>query len=164
MQDPMVILRSFVRQLAGKAFDEPDLIQRSLVHKCEIAKREGRDLGYKDCKDLIMESLNLYSKTTIILDALDESDITTHNLCTILIEMMEESRRPVKIFISTRPDRKYIKAFQDRRIITLDASNQQDDIERFLDEKLYSTESFLERSQDAQDEIKHVFATRSCGM
>ncbi|KAJ4856536.1 ankyrin repeats (3 copies) domain-containing protein [Trichoderma breve] len=149
MQDPMVVLRSFVRHL---------------VHKCEIAKREGRDLGYKDCKDFIMESLNLYSKTTIILDALDESDITTHNLCTILIQMMEESRRPVKIFISTRPDRKYIKAFQDRRIITLDASNQQDDIERFLDEKLYSTESFMERSQEAQDEIKHVFATRSCGM
>ncbi|OPB44939.1 ankyrin repeat protein [Trichoderma guizhouense] len=164
MQDPMVVLRSFVRQLAGKAFDEPDLIQRSLVHKCEIAKREGRDLGYKDCKDLIMESLNLYSKTTIILDALDESDITTHNLCTILIDMMEQSRRPVKLFISTRSDRKYIKAFQDRRIITLDASNQQDDIERFLEEKLYSTESFLERSQEAQHEIKHVFAARSCGM
>ncbi|KAF3066794.1 hypothetical protein CFAM422_008949 [Trichoderma lentiforme] len=164
MQDPIVVLRSFVRQLAGKAFGEPGLIQSSLAQKCKAAKREGRELGYKDCKTLILESLNLYSKTTIILDALDESDITTHNLCTILIEMMEESRRPVKIFISTRPDRKYLEAFRDKHIITLDASNQQEDIERFLEQKLYSTESFTERSQEAQDEIKHVFATRSCGM
>ncbi|KAK0760717.1 LOW QUALITY PROTEIN: hypothetical protein N5P37_006915 [Trichoderma harzianum] len=164
MQDPIVVLRSFVRQLAGKACGEPGLIQSSLAQKCKAAKREGRELGYKDCKTLILESLNLYSKTTIILDALDESDITTYNLCTILIEMMEESRRPVKIFISTRPDRKYMKAFRDKHIITLDASNQQDDIEKFLEEKLYSTDSFMERSQEAQYDIKQVFATRSCGM
>ncbi|QYT06145.1 Ankyrin repeat protein [Trichoderma simmonsii] len=164
MQDPIVVLRSFVRQLASKALSEAGLIQSSLAQKCKAAKRERRELGYKDCKALILESLNLYSKTTIILDALDESDISTYNLCTILIEMMEESRRPVKIFISTRPDRKYLKAFQDKHIITLDASNQQKDIERFLEEKLYSTESFIERSQEAQDEIKQVFATRSCGM
>ncbi|KAL7955960.1 hypothetical protein V8C34DRAFT_290119 [Trichoderma compactum] len=164
MQDPIVVLRSFVRQLAGKASGEAGLIQSSLAQKCKAAKREGRELGYKDCETLILESLNLYSKTTIILDALDESDITTHNLGTMLIKMMEESRRPVKIFISTRPDRKYLKAFRDKHIITLDASNQQDDIERFLAQKLYSTESFMERSQETQDEIKHVFATRSCGM
>ncbi|KAK4082273.1 uncharacterized protein Triagg1_2085 [Trichoderma aggressivum f. europaeum] len=164
MQDPIVVLRSFVRQLAGKAFGEPGFIQSSLAQKCKAARREGRELGHKDCETLILESLNLYSKTTIILDALDESDITTHNLCTILIKMMEESKRPVKIFISTRPDRKYLKAFRDKHIITLDASNQQGDIERFLEQKLYLTESFTERSQEAQDEIKHVFATRSCGM
>lgn len=164
MQDPIVVLRSFVRQLASKAFGEPGLIQSSLAQRCKAAKRERRDLGYKDCKTLILESLNLYSKTTIILDALDESDITTYNLCTILIEMTEESRRPVKIFISTRPDRKYLEAFRDKHIITLDASNQQDDIERFLEEKLYSTESFKQRSQKARNEIKQVFVTRSCGM
>ncbi|UKZ83829.1 hypothetical protein TrVFT333_011642 [Trichoderma virens FT-333] len=164
MQDPIVVLRSFVRQLAGKAFDEPDVIQSSLVQKCRTAKREGRDLGYKDCRDLILESLNLYSKTTIILDALDESDITTYNLCTILIEMMEKSRKPVKIFVSSRPDREYLKAFEDRCIITVDASKQQADIERFLGEKLYSTSFFKQRREDIQEEIKNVFATRSCGM
>ncbi|UKZ58129.1 hypothetical protein TrVGV298_011994 [Trichoderma virens] len=164
MQDPIVVLRSFVRQLAGKAYDEPDVIQSSLVQKCRTAKIEGRDLGYKDCRDLILESLNLYPKTTIILDALDESDITTYNLCTILIEMMEKSRKPVKIFISSRPDREYLKAFEDRCIITVDASKQQADIERFLGEKLYSTSFFKQRREDIQEEIKNVFATRSCGM
>jgi hypothetical protein len=164
MQDPIVVLRSFVRQLAGKAFDEPGLIQRSLVQKCNTAKREGRELSYRDCRELILESLNLYSKTTIILDALDESDIGTYNLCTILIEIMEESRKPVKVFISTRPDREYLKAFGNKCIITVDSSNQQGDIEQFLAAKLYSTKGFVERSQHAQDEIKHVFTTRSCGM
>ncbi|KAM0251639.1 hypothetical protein ACHAQJ_008099 [Trichoderma viride] len=164
MQDPIVVLRSFVRQLAGKAFDEPGLVQSSLIQKCQTAKREGRELGYKDCKDLILTSLNLYAKTTIILDALDETDITTYNLCTILIEMKEKSRKPVKVFISSRPDREYLKAFENKPIITVDASNQQADIERFLTEKLYSTPFFTQRRQDIQEKIKTVFATRSCGI
>lgn len=165
MQEPLVVLRSFVRQLAGKAFDEPGLVQSSLVQRCETAKREGRELGYMDCKDLILESLNLYSKTTIILDALDESNITIYNLGTILIEMMEKSKKPVKIFISSRPDREYSEqVFGDKCIITVDASNQQHDIDRFLTEKLYSTRSFAQRKQEIQDKIKNVFQTRSCGM
>ncbi|KAL7929849.1 hypothetical protein V8C35DRAFT_172664 [Trichoderma chlorosporum] len=164
MQDPIVVLRSFVRQLSGRAFDELDLIQSSLVQACEIAKREGRELGYKDCTDLILESLNLYSKSTIILDALDETDITTYNLCTILIEIMEKSKRPIKIFISTRPDRAYLKAFENKSVIALDANNQQTDIEMFLSEKLYSTKSFQERSGEIQAVIKDIFKTRSCGM
>lgn len=164
MQDPIAVLRSFVRQLAGKAFDEPDLVQSSLIQKCQTAKREGRELGYKDCRDLILESFNLYSKTTIVLDALDETDITIYNLCTILMEMMETSRKPVKVFISSRPDREYMKAFEDKCIITVDASNQQADIELFLAEKLYSTRFFTQRRQDIQEKIKNVFATRGCGM
>ncbi|KAL6693722.1 hypothetical protein J3F84DRAFT_379755 [Trichoderma pleuroticola] len=164
MQDPVVVLRSFVRQLASRAYDKPNLIQRTLVQKCETAKKEGRELGYGDCKDLILESLNLYSKTTIILDALDQSDIAAHNLCTTLIELMENSRKPVKIFISTRPDRKYLEALEDKCIITLDGNNQQEDIERFLEHKLYRTSTFMMRNQDIQGKIKHVLTTRSRGM
>ncbi|PON29844.1 hypothetical protein TGAM01_v201210 [Trichoderma gamsii] len=75
MQDPLIVLRSFVRQLSYKA-NNYDYIQSNVIQRCEKAKQEGRSLSYTDCKDLILKSMNLYSKTTIILDALDESDIS----------------------------------------------------------------------------------------
>ncbi|PTB63437.1 hypothetical protein BBK36DRAFT_1171668 [Trichoderma citrinoviride] len=165
MQDPMVILRSFVRQLAGKAFDETGRIQSSLIQRCEMAKREGRELVYRDCKELILESFNSYSKTTIILDALDESDISEYNLGAVLIELMGKSKRPVKLFISSRPDREYLEeTFGNSRIITVDATSQQEDIERYLTAKLYSTSFFQGRNRDIQAKIREVFATKSRGM
>ncbi|KAL7790394.1 hypothetical protein V8C37DRAFT_178103 [Trichoderma ceciliae] len=165
MQEPLVVLRSLVRQLSGKAIDDSNNSQSSLIQRCAKAKVEGRGLTYKDCQELILESLNLYSRTTIILDALDESDTTEYNLAEILMQMMKVSKRPVKIFISSRPGREYLDdVLGDKLLITLDARNQQDDIEKFITDKLYSTKKFKRRNQEIQDEIKHVFKTRSCGM
>lgn len=165
MQQPLVVLQSFVRQLSGKAFDDSGEIQSSLLQRCLKAKKEMRKLSYKDCEELILESFNLYSKTTIVLDALDESDIGTYNLAKMLIQMTEKSRRPVKVFISSRPDREYLEeVFKDKFLITVDASSQHDDIQKYLKDKLYSTERFERRRQETQDEIKNVFNTKGCGM
>ncbi|KAL6890461.1 hypothetical protein GGI43DRAFT_387665 [Trichoderma evansii] len=165
MQQPLVVLQSFVRQLSGKAFDDSGKIQSSLVQRCSKAKREMRELSYRDCEELILESLNLYSKTTIVLDALDESDIATYNLAKYLIQMMEKTERPIKVFISSRPDREYLEeVFKDKFLITVDANNQQDDIQKYLQDKLYSTEKFKGRKQEIQDEVKDIFNTKGCGM
>lgn len=163
MQDPLIILRSFVRQLSYKACNY-DHIQSSLIARCDLAKKEGRGLTYKDCKELILTSMNLYSKTTIILDALDESDVTQYNLAEILIEMMEEATKPVKVFISTRPDREYLEAFDTKCKITVDSSSQQGDIERFLNQELYSKSVFTRRQEEIQEMIKETFRARNGGM
>ncbi|PNP42308.1 hypothetical protein TGAMA5MH_05990 [Trichoderma gamsii] len=165
MQQPIVVLRSFVRQLSGKAFDDSDEIQSSLVQKCAEAKRNGRELSYKDCEELILESFNVYSKTTIVLDALDESDIVVYNVAEHLIQLAEKARQPVKIFISSRPDREYLKEIiTDKFLITVDADNQHDDIQKYLEDKLYSTERFQRREKEIQDEIKGIFRTKGSGM
>lgn len=164
MQDPLVILRSFVRQLSYKAYDY-DRVQKNIIKAFKLAKKEGRDLSYRDCKELILDSMNLYSKTTIIIDALDESDITVYNLAEILIELMEMATKPVKVFISSRPDREYLEAFkQDGSTITVDSSNQQGDIEKFLNQNLYSKPFFRKRQKDIQVLIKETFESRSGGM
>ncbi|RFU76861.1 pfs, nacht and ankyrin domain [Trichoderma arundinaceum] len=163
MQDPLIALRSLVRQLSYKACDY-DHIQSSVIQRCDLAKKEGRDLSYRDCTELILESLNLYSKTTIILDALDESDITTYNLAETLIDLMEKATRPVKVFISSRPDREYLEAFEARSTITVDSSNQKGDIEKFLDKELYSTTFFKKRQAKIQDKIQETFRSQKGGM
>lgn len=163
MQDPLVVLRSFVRQLSYKA-NNYSYIQSNVIQKCEKAKQEGRNLSYSDCKELILESMNLYSKTTIILDALDESDISFYNLAEIVIDMLDKARKPVKIFISSRPDREFLKAFEARATIMVDSSNQQGDIEKYLHETLYSTKFFERRRKEVQGMIKETFSTRNDGM
>jgi Cdc6-like AAA superfamily ATPase len=163
MQDPLIILKSFVRQLSYKAHDY-NYIQRNVIEIYKLAKKEGRDLSYRDCKELILDSMNLYSKTTIIVDALDESDITLYNLAEILIELMEKSTKPVKVFISSRPGREYLDAFKARSIITVDSSNQQDDIEKYLNENLYSKPFFKGRQKHIQKLIKKTFRSQNGGM
>jgi Cdc6-like AAA superfamily ATPase len=165
LQQPIVVLRSFVRQLSGKAFDDSDEIQSSLIQKCAEAKNGGRELSYKDCEELMLQSFNVYSRTTVILDALDESDITVYNLAKQLIQMARTSKQPVRIFISSRPDREYLKeVFDERFLITVDAGSQHDDIQQYLEDKLYSTERFKRRKQKTQDEIKEIFNTKGSGM
>ncbi|KAF3072814.1 hypothetical protein CFAM422_004932 [Trichoderma lentiforme] len=163
MLDPMVVLRSFVRQLSYKAYHY-NHIQTSVIQKCQLAKQEGRDLSFEDCKELILGSLNLYPKTTLILDALDESEISTYNLAEILIELTERATKPVKVFISSRPDREYLKAFEDKCIITVDSNNQKDDIAKFLHQTLYSQPFFNRRKAEIQKIIKETFTSRNGGM
>jgi hypothetical protein len=164
MQDPLIILKSFVRQLAGKAFDKSGVIQNSLVQTCDAVDREKREFTLEDCEHLLLESFNLYSTTTIVLDALDVTDITDYNLGAILTTLMQKSENSVRIFISSRPIREYLEASADETIITVVASNQQEDIEKFLAEKLYTTKFFQQRSQAVQNIITNVFTARSCGM
>lgn len=163
MLDPMVVLRSFVRQLSYKAY-RYNHIQTSVIQKCQLAKQEGRDLSFEDCKELILGSLNLYPKTTLILDALDESEISTYNLAEILVDLMERTTKPVKVFISSRPGREFLKAFEDKCIITVNSNNQKDDIEKFLRKTLYSQPFFNRRKAEIQEIIKETFRSRNGGM
>lgn len=163
MQDSLVVLRSFVRQLSCKA-NNYSYIQSNVIQRCEKAKQEGRSLSYTDCKELILESMNLYSKTTIILDALDESDISYYNLAEIFIDMLDKARKPVKVFISSRPDREFLEAFKDRATIMVNSRNQQGDIEKYLAKELYATRFFQKRPVEIQELIKETFKSRNGGM
>ncbi|EHK49555.1 hypothetical protein TRIATDRAFT_235024 [Trichoderma atroviride IMI 206040] len=163
LQDPLVILRSFVRQLFDKASETG---YNRLIQKRKVAENEGRSLGLKDCKELILELINLYSKSTIILDALDEasSTSTNQNLAEILIGILDKAKKPVKLFISSRPDREYLQAFKANATITIESNNQQADIEKYLEDRLYSTLSFKQRQKETQTLILNVFSSKNSTM
>jgi hypothetical protein len=163
--DPLAVLRSFVRQLSRLANDS-DNFQKDIVKECKSAKSKGSSgLNYNKCKDLIIKSVNIYPKTTLILDAFDESDSSNKNLIETLIEIMDKSTRPVKVFVSSRTGREITELFKTTPTITINAKNDID-IEILLDEvydegwykKLYHDNPSL------QLEISETFASRSLGM
>ena len=118
--DPCIVLRSFVRQLSCVAHDF-DSVQTEVIEQYQSAKRTGASgLSYETCKDLILKSINLYPKTTLVLDAFDESDSSVNNLVETLIELMGEATRPVKIFISSRTGREVKSLFETVPTIIID--------------------------------------------
>ncbi|KAK0766996.1 hypothetical protein N5P37_000726 [Trichoderma harzianum] len=161
-RDPLVVLRSFVRQLAdGEYFDE---VPKSLNQAYEKAKKEKRGLSYKECEILILDLLSLYPRTTIVLDALDESDTEKYILANTLVELIRKAKDPVRLFVSSRPDREYLRAFEGMRIITINSDDQQIDIGKYLNAKLYSTPSFQSHPTEIQEMIRAAFTSRKCGM
>jgi hypothetical protein len=159
LQDPLIILRSFVRQLFDKRSEK---CYNRVKQKREMADNEVGSLGLKDCKELILEFINLYSHTTIILDALDEASPTSsnQNLAEILIDILNKAKKPVKLFISSRPDREYLQTFEATATVTIESKNQQADIEKYLDDRLYSTSPFKQRQMETQTLIRDVFSSR----
>ncbi|KAK6447410.1 hypothetical protein FP744_10003660 [Trichoderma asperellum] len=122
------------------------------------------DPGYASdaLKDLVEKENKLDRE--IYACEVSRSVVSSTLMSAILTKLMGKSENPIKIFMSSRPDREYLEAFEDEAIITVNASSQQEDIERFLAEKLYTTRFFQQRSHVIQNEITNVFAAQSCGM
>ncbi|KFY40622.1 hypothetical protein V495_05331 [Pseudogymnoascus sp. VKM F-4514 (FW-929)] len=165
LMDPLIVLRSFVRQLSRLANDS-DNFQKDIVKECKNAKSKGSSgLNYNKCKDLIIKSVNIYPKTTLVLDAFDESDSSNKNLIETLIEIMDKSTRPVKVFVSSRTGREITELFKTTPTITINAKNDID-IEILLDEVYdegWYKKLYLE-NPSLQLEISQTFASRSLGM
>ncbi len=89
------------------------------------------------CKEQLLESVNLYQKTTFVLDALDECDPKNRHLLTEALEfLLSKSERPLKVFISSRPDGDIRRHFISYPNIEIQATDNKDDIEKFVIEKI----------------------------
>ncbi|OPB42501.1 hypothetical protein A0O28_0036180 [Trichoderma guizhouense] len=162
MQDPVVVLRSFVRQLAyRKNYGD---VPKSIIQTYKKAKNEGRNLSYKECRELISELLSLYLFSTIVLDALDECDTEKHSLVETLLDLKANSTRPLRIFISSRPDREYLGELERKSTFKINSDDQLADIKKYLDTKLYSTPLFQSRPLNIKKMVKKTFKTHNGGM
>ncbi|RAK82850.1 hypothetical protein BO79DRAFT_260794 [Aspergillus costaricaensis CBS 115574] len=74
------VFRSYVRQLSTTPAS-PEPIQTELKEACSKARESGSKLSFETCKELIAESLKVYPKTTLVIDALDECSIGGEYRC-----------------------------------------------------------------------------------
>lgn len=118
-----------------------------------------------DCKELILEFLNIYPKTTLILDALDECKKEKRR---DLIEMFDyflaHASRPVKIFISSRPDGDIRERFKNLANIEIQATDNHGDISRFVETEIMKHRRWKNMSPELQREIIETLQARSQGM
>jgi selenocysteine-specific translation elongation factor len=63
------------------------------------------DFRFDQCKKQILALLDIYQKSTLVIDAMDECDPQSRSEQVNALKLsLKESKKRVKIFISSRPD------------------------------------------------------------
>lgn len=143
---PDTILRSLVRQLACSPSDGPILEPvRALYKYREKIGFAAGPLTLEESTALIIKLSAGRPLTTIIIDALDECDLSSRgDLLDALSRILQASRGLVKILVSSRANADIVCHFSDCLSIQIDASQNQDDIECYVD---FEVEDLIERKK-----------------
>ncbi|KAJ5947861.1 hypothetical protein N7466_000876 [Penicillium verhagenii] len=145
---PLSILQSIVRQLSTTA-SNPESVQIRLLEAYKNARNRGSNFRSDECKKQILASFETYQQTTLVIDAMDECDPDSrYELIETLSSFVSDTRQPVKIFISSRPDPDIRSLLEDTSNIGISANDNQDDILKFLTlelEKLSKKAAFIKR-------------------
>ena len=131
--NPEDILRSIVRQLSMSGFHErlSDFVAAKYTERQDKHFADG-PLRLDECVDLIVRLTEQYTCTTIIIDALDECNVTTrHSLLAALSSIMQHGSS-TKIFVSSRDDKDITLQLQELPNLYIKASNNAKDIDRYV--------------------------------
>lgn len=153
------ILQSFVRQLCTPA-QRPEQMQGRIKKAYKDVRDGGTDFQTDQCMELIQECLDGYGRTTLIIDALDECDRRSRSsIIKALNSFLANSKNPVKIFISSRPDSDIRNRLKDSPTIAVSASSNQRDIKLYLETELQemaNDQTFLNADTVKQTAIERL--------
>jgi hypothetical protein len=165
--EPISVLRSYVRQLSTIP-RYPNLMQKKLIELYRESRKNSVKLGIQICKDQLYESVNLYPRTTLVLDGLDECNPEERwQLIEILAELVKHAKNPVKLFISSRREQDIVNRLPSDAVIKIDASDNREDIRKFVDQRIKEIEKtgrWISISQDLKDKIKETLCAKGDGM
>lgn len=163
-REPLSILRSYVRQLSSPAGNS-ERIQGRVRDLYRDMRLKGSELGLELCKNQILESVNLYDKTTLVLDALDECDRESRSHLLDMVEkLLRESTKPIQIFISSRPDEDIRARFEEKPNIELQARHNKGDIQEFVQNEIVKHPRWKDMPTSLRNDIIEVLQKRSDGM
>ncbi|KAL4941934.1 ankyrin repeat-containing domain protein [Aspergillus oleicola] len=161
---PQSILQSFVRQLSTNT-KNPKSVQTKLCDAVKEARENGTNFRVQQCKDQILASLNIYARSTLVIDALDECDSYSRNeLIGVLNWFLGESQNPVKIFVSSRPEPDIAAELEQSPNVGIQADENQDDIKKYLDIELDKQAKRVAVLKRMKSEIIDKLLERAQGM
>ncbi|PMD29095.1 hypothetical protein L207DRAFT_642687, partial [Hyaloscypha variabilis F] len=163
-REPLSMLRAFVRQLSTTR-SEKHSIQKRLKNFYSDRRLMASELTMEDCKGLLLELVNIYPRTTLIIDALDECE--KHKRLELIVALdyvLAQASNPVKIFISSRPDGDIKERLKDRANIEIDATKNQDDVSRFVNAEIVKHRRWKNMPPRLQARIVETLQEQSQGM
>ncbi|OAA82015.1 Ankyrin repeat-containing domain protein [Akanthomyces lecanii RCEF 1005] len=166
-RDPVVVLRSLVRQLSSPK-DESSIIPY-IEAKYTDRKRSGfsRDrLTTEECHSLLLQLTRDHSQTTIAIDGLDECDRDTrYVLMDTLDDIVAKATQTVKIYIASRQDQDLRDRYQTRGHLEVTANDNQSDIEKFVLKKMEQSEFCRTKlTKKVRQDVLRTFQEKSQGM
>ena len=162
-QELLSVLRSFVKQLSATVLHEHTMKARLETYYENT--RFNSEPTEKDCEVLLLELVEKHPETTFILDGLDECHKDSRDgLITSLIFISSRATRPVKIFVSSRPDSDIKERLQDKTNVAIRAKDNEDDISTFVRSEIGKHQNLKGLSQELQNEIVNKLQETSQGM
>ena len=160
--NPEGILRSIVRQLSmSGSHAQPSRFVAAKYTERQCKHFVDGPLRLDECVDLIIKLTGQYTSTTIIIDALDECDVTTrHSLLAALSSIMQHGSS-TKMFVSSRDDKDITLQLQERPNLYIKASNNARDINRYVHfrvEQAVADRRLLDGSVSAET-VRHINLT-----
>ena len=170
-RDPKIIMASIVKQLSVPFLPGlPEQVVKSYDKRVKDGFASGC-LELPECQNLIISLLDLYSKATIIIDALDEVFPDKRGQLLGTLKKILGSSPKVKIFVSSRNDVDIRLQLEQLPYHYIDTTDNQSDIERFVRREI---EQGIERKEllygrlDPNDaltkEIIQTLVTKANGM
>ncbi|VUC26892.1 unnamed protein product [Clonostachys rosea] len=162
-RQPIAILSSFVRQLASP-FGRTNEVHQYIQALDKKLRSECLKMDLQLCQDALIELVASYKCSTIVLDALDECDEQTRSqLMRCLNETLSRCRN-LKVFISSRTEYDIKRFFNSQPTITIRATDNQNDIESFVRQKLSSDVHWNNLDAELQKEAQATLFAKSKGM
>jgi hypothetical protein len=162
--DPEAILASLARQLSSMQPGDPLLSPAVELYR----EKEGQGfasgpLRIDESRELIVQLIEHYPLTLIIIDAFDECDPDKRaDLLEALEAILRESSSLVKIFISSRDDQDIVFQLKQYPNLEISSDRNGDDIAKFVKaetKKLIEKKKLLRYSQ-AREEMEELILSK----
>jgi NACHT domain len=153
------LLTSLLKQLAQKQASMPDAVQ-ALYDRC---RDEHRRPSLDDISRALHAVSTLYANVFIIVDALDECQVTDGCRTRLLSEIFNlQARETANIFSTAR----FIPDIQEtfKESISLEIRARDEDVQTYLAGHMKRLPSFVLGNSDLQDEIKAAISKAVDGM
>lgn len=109
--------------------------------------------------------MNLYPRTTLVLDALDECDPGSRGCLIETIEfLLSSAQSSLRVFVSSRPDADIRDRFLSQPNIEIRAADNQDDIKKFVNKEIVKHQRWSKISTQLREDIVQTLLARSEGM
>src|SRR5436190_3992705 len=136
-RDPEQVLRSFVKQLSFS--QDESVLHNALVKIYKKKKLTGFASGkltFDESRSLLSVLIQAYSRTVLVLDALDEGErLARVKLIEVFDQLVAKSPH-LKILISSRCDDDIKRQLEKRANVGIKATDNADDISKFINEKI----------------------------
>ena len=161
------ILHSLIRQLASTRGNSGRM-HKELRLRFKKARLEKRGFREKECWDILRKLVNTYPRTTLVLDALDEcKKQDRRGLIEGLHSLVNESERPVKIFIASRAEVDIRDNLFHQDLVEVEATTNTDDITTYIEDEIgkHMQGGFWRSiSPEIQQEVVRTIRSKSNGM
>ncbi|KAK4060872.1 uncharacterized protein Triagg1_10564 [Trichoderma aggressivum f. europaeum] len=159
------ILRSYVSQLA-RIPNHPTMIERNILTLYLKAREEKRGFSILECEAALMQLINFYSRTILVLDALDECEMDAREaLVRILHNLVSKGDGTVKVFIASRKEADIEEYLGLKNLVEISTADNEEDIEKYVEKEIAKVDGIWRSvSAEVKEQVKKTIREQSDGM